>query len=737
MRRRKKIIKPSQPKEKTEKNKEFLGLGLVVFGLLGLGSLYLTGTGIVGRYLAWSLRYLAGKLAFSIPVLIGLGGAASIADKKKLWRQVGYLAFLCWLLGAFLHLLLPANQRIYAHLSVLGREGQAGGFLGGVLGALLWTLFGSWGSHVVLAALFLVGSLQLAQVPLSQFCSRMRIALGVGFGRACSAVANFFLAVWAELQDAVEVFSEQEQEAAAIEDEEPQKEAQGPSKEEEAKAPPAEPPAEKESRKPEPEQKQQRPQEPVLQLSYPLPTPQILPRGGRRPKRVKVGPDMRVGILEETLKNFGVEAKVVEVNQGPVITRYELEPAPGVKVSKIVSLADDLALSLAAQDVRIEAPIPGKARVGIEVPNKEVQSVSFRELIEDPEFNSKPGKLTFVLGRDIGGKPIYADLSKMPHLLIAGATGSGKSVCLNTIIASFLFRTTPQQVRLIMVDPKRVELSCYEGIPHLMGPVVTDPKQAAQILNWAVEEMEERYSKFAKVGVRNMERYNAQLADKPEEQLPYLVVIIDELADLMMVAAPQVEEAICRLAQMARAAGIHLLIATQRPSVDVITGLIKANITSRIAFAVSSQVDSRTILDFAGAERLLGKGDMLFHPTGLPKPLRIQGAYISDQEVEALVSFWLSQGEPQYDQELVEAMEKPAASAGDDEEDELFGEALRLVVEAGTASVSLLQRRLRIGYARAGRLIDQLEAKGFVGPSEGSKPRKVLATAEDLIKWQE
>ena len=548
---------------------------------------------------------------------------------------------MCWLLGAFLHLLLPANQRIYAHLSVLGREGQAGGFLGGVLGALLWTLFGSWGSHVVLAALFLVGSLQLAQVPLSQFCSRMRIALGVGFGRACSAVANFFLAVWAELQDAVEVFSEQEQEAAAIEDEEPQKEAQGPSKEEEAKAPPAEPPAEKESRKPEPEQKQQRPQEPVLQLSYPLPTPQILPRGGRRPKRVKVGPDMRVGILEETLKNFGVEAKVVEVNQGPVITRYELEPAPGVKVSKIVSLADDLALSLAAQDVRIEAPIPGKARVGIEVPNKEVQSVSFRELIEDPEFNSKPGKLTFVLGRDIGGKPIYADLSKMPHLLIAGATGSGKSVCLNTIIASFLFRTTPQQVRLIMVDPKRVELSCYEGIPHLMGPVVTDPKQAAQILNWAVEEMEERYSKFAKVGVRNMERYNAQLADKPEEQLPYLVVIIDELADLMMVAAPQVEEAICRLAQMARAAGIHLLIATQRPSVDVITGLIKANITSRIAFAVSSQVDSQIFLDLQ-EQSAFWEGRHAFHPQA-SKPLRIK-AHISDQEVEALVSFGCPKG---------------------------------------------------------------------------------------------
>lgn len=737
MRRRKKIVKTeAQGKPRAVKRNELLGLSLLVFGLLGLGGLFISGTGLFGRYLSRALRFLTGSLAFCLPLLLILGGLAILTAKKQLRRPIGLLAFLFWLLGAFLHLLLPPNRRIFANVVSLGKEGAAGGVLGGFLGASLWTLFGGWGSFIVLFALFLVGVLELVEVPMVQFFSRLKFIFSLFFGKLVSAVVNFFLGVWDELGEAIEVFSRQEQEAASLEVEplpaeqveparEPVVKETLPQEEEQVEKPPVE------------EERGQKPlSQPLLQLSYPLPTPQVLPRVGKRQRRVRVGPDERVGLLEETLSSFGVEAKVVEVNQGPVITRYELEPAPGVKVSKIVSLADDLALSLAAPDVRIEAPIPGKARVGIEVPNKEVSAVYFRELIEDPEFTKKDGKLVFALGRDIAGVPAYADLSKMPHLLIAGATGSGKSVCLNTIIASLLFRATPQQVRMIMVDPKRVELTCYEGIPHLMGPVVTDPKQAAQILHWAVEEMEERYSKFAALGVRNMERYNQQVAGNPELLMPYLVVIIDELADLMMVAAPQVEEGICRLAQMARAAGIHLLIATQRPSVDVITGLIKANITSRIAFAVSSQVDSRTILDMAGAERLLGKGDMLFHPTGLPKPMRLQGAFISDQEVEALVSYWLQQGEPQYDEELVEAMEKPTGIDEEQEEDELFGEALQLVVEAGSASVSLLQRRLRVGYARAGRIVDQLEAKGLIGPSEGSKPRRVLASAEDLARWQ-
>ncbi len=735
MRRRKKYLKAKPQQNGGEKrNNELIGLAMVVAAVLGLGCLFVPGTGLFGRYFSRILRYLAGNMAFSLPLLMGLGGVAAMTGKRRLWRQIGLLAFLCWLAGAFFHLLLPPRERIFATVSAIGGQGKAGGVLGGGLGAALWTVFGGWGSFIVLAALFLAGSLKLAEVSLSQFFSRVKTIGCLFFSKLYSSLANFALGIWDELCEAIDVFSrEEEQAAAALEQEEPAAQQEPPAGSAKETERPEDEPQTQSAELPKQEQLKA---EPLLHLSYPLPTTQILPRSNKRQRRVKVGPDERVGLLEETLLNFGVEAKVTEVNQGPVITRYELEPAPGVKVSKIVNLADDLALSLAAQDVRIEAPIPGKARVGIEVPNKEVQAVSFRELIEDGEFARQHGKLSFALGRDIAGTPTYADLSKMPHLLIAGATGSGKSVCLNTIIASLLFRATPQEVRMIMVDPKRVELSCYEGIPHLMGPVVTDPKQAAQILHWAVEEMEERYSKFAQLGVRNMERYNAQLSAEPQSQMPYLVVIIDELADLMMVAAPQVEEGICRLAQMARAAGIHLLIATQRPSVDVITGLIKANITSRIAFAVSSQVDSRTILDLAGAERLLGKGDMLFHPTGLPKPVRLQGAYISDQEVEALVSFWRKQGEAQYDQELVEAIEKPPASDDDQQEDELFGEALKLVVEAGSASVSLLQRRLRVGYARAGRLVDQLEAKGLIGPSEGSKPRRVLATAEDLAKWQ-
>lgn len=736
MRRRKGKTK-AQPQTRAVARNELVGLGLIVFSLLGLGGLFLAGTGLFGRYLTGSLRFLAGNLAFSLPLLLGLAGGATLTEKPGAWRKVGLLTFIFLLVGALLHMLLPPNQRLFANVLPLAKAGAAGGLLGGLLGALLWTLFGGWGSYIVLSALFLVGFLELIEVPLTQFFSRLKQVLALFFGKLISSVANFFLGVWDELCEAIAVFSREEQQAAASLEPEASVPPVG-------KGPEAPPlagdihPEVEGSAAPQPakEEKREPREQPRLQLSYPLPSPQVLPRVGKKQRRVRVGPDERVTLLEETLQSFGVEAKVVEVNQGPVITRYELEPAPGVKVSKIVSLADDLALSMAAPDVRIEAPIPGKARVGIEVPNKEVSSVYFRELIDDGEFAKRPGKLVFTLGRDIAGAPTYADLSKMPHLLIAGATGSGKSVCLNTIIASLLFRATPQQVRMIMVDPKRVELSCYEGIPHLMGPVVTDPKQAAQILHWAVEEMEERYSKFAALGVRNMERYNQQVADNPELLMPYLVVIIDELADLMMVAAPQVEEGICRLAQMARAAGIHLLIATQRPSVDVITGLIKANITSRIAFAVSSQVDSRTILDMAGAERLLGKGDMLFHPTGLPKPIRLQGAFISDQEVEALVSFWLQQGEAQYNEEFVEAMEKPTGIEADEQEDELFGDALKLVVEAGSASVSLLQRRLRVGYARAGRIVDQLEAKGLIGPSEGSKPRRVLATAEDLAKWE-
>ena len=437
-------------------------------------------------------------------------------------------------------------------------------------------------------------------------------------------------------------------------------------------------------------------------------------------------------LLEETLKSFGVSAKVNQVSRGPVITRYELQPAPGVKVSRIVSLSDDIALNLAAPGVRIEAPIPGKAAIGIEVPNKNVAPVLIREVLESDSFFNHPSKLAFALGKDIAGKNIIADIAKMPHMLIAGATGSGKSVCINSLIVSILYKATPDEVRLIMIDPKVVELNTYNGIPHLMIPVVTDPKKAAGALNWAVQEMVSRYRKFADKGVRDIGTYNERLSAE-ETRLPQIVVIIDELSDLMMVAPGDVEDAICRLAQMARAAGIHLVIATQRPSVDVITGVIKANIPSRIAFAVSSQTDSRTILDMGGAEKLLGRGDMLFYPSGLNKPIRVQGAFITEKEVESVVTCIKNQNAgPDYNMEVMEETAAEEDGKQDDYEDELLPDAIQVVIDAGQASISMIQRRLRVGYARAARLIDEMEKRGLVSGFDGSKPRNVLISKEEF-----
>lgn len=447
--------------------------------------------------------------------------------------------------------------------------------------------------------------------------------------------------------------------------------------------------------------------------------------------------------LQKTLYSFGVSAKVENVSIGPAITRYELKPAEGVRVSRIANLADDIALNLAAETIRIEAPIPGKHAVGIEVPNAENEIVHLRDIIDTPEFEEHKSKLAFALGKDVGGKEIITDIAKMPHVMIAGATGSGKSVCINTLIASIIYKAKPSEVKLVMVDPKVVELSVYNGIPHLLIPVVTDPRKAAGALAWAVQEMENRYATFAAKGVRDLKGYN-EAVDKKDGigKLPHIVIIIDELADLMMVAKKDVEDAICRLAQKARAAGMHLVIATQRPSVDVITGLIKANIPSRIAFAVSSQVDSRTILDMVGAEKLLGKGDMLFFPTGAPKPTRIQGAFISDGEVEKIVNFLKANGEAKYNEDIIESIENSnktdkeiAEQAEDDDEtDPLLMEAIDVVVETGQASTSFIQRRFKVGYARAGRIIDQMEERGIISGYQGSKPREVLVTKD---RWQE
>ena len=436
-------------------------------------------------------------------------------------------------------------------------------------------------------------------------------------------------------------------------------------------------------------------------------------------------------MLEHVLSDFGITAKVVNATQGPTVTRYEIEPAPGVKVSRIVNLTDDIALNLAAQHIRMEAPIPGKSAIGIEVPNKTTEAVHLRDVLDCSDFKDARGGIPVGLGKDIAGKPVITDLAKMPHLLVAGTTGSGKSVCVNTLISSILFSRKPEEVKLLLIDPKMVELSIYNGIPHLMAPVVTDMKKAAAVLRWAVREMEARYKAFAASGKRDIKSYNET---HPKAAMPLIVLIIDELADLMMTAPDDIEESISRLAQMARAAGIHMVLATQRPSVNVITGSIKANVPSRISFAVGSQIDSRTILDMAGAEKLLGKGDMLFAPIGANKPIRVQGAFISDDEVEKLVEFVKAQREPEYDntvtQEVEKEAEKESSDANDVYRDELLERAVNLVMESGQASVSMLQRRFRIGYTRAARLVDTMEDLKIVGPSMGSKAREILMSPE-------
>lgn len=450
--------------------------------------------------------------------------------------------------------------------------------------------------------------------------------------------------------------------------------------------------------------------------------------------------------LQKTLYSFGVSAKVENVTVGPAITRYELKPAEGVRVSKIANLADDIALNLAAETIRIEAPIPGKQAVGIEVPNKQKEMVGLREVIESEAFKNNDSKLSVALGKDVAGSAVIANIAKMPHVLIAGSTGSGKSVCINTIITSIIYNSKPSEVKLVMVDPKVVELSVYNGIPHLLIPVVTDPKKAAGALAWAVQEMDNRYNLFAEKGVRDLVGYNKAAEHEGVGKLPQIVIIIDELADLMMVAAKEVEESICRLAQKARAAGMHLVIATQRPSVDVITGLIKANVPSRIAFAVSSQVDSRTILDQVGAEKLLGKGDMLYFPSGASKPTRVQGAFVSDEEVEQIVNFVKSNGTAVYSEDILDTIENggrdeqiknlAADQAAEDDTDPFLQDAIDTVVETGQASTSFIQRKFKVGYARAGRIIDQMEERGVISGYQGSKPREVLWTLEKLAEMK-
>lgn len=695
---------------------EIAGLLLISTGILGIFSIYTNAVGILGTLLSKYLRGFSGSLAVIFPVLIILWGLYCLYRRKnpELTPRI---------LGLFIILIMAVLMvHIKFHLSVksmgflerlnksadLGIKGIGGGILGEMGLSLLFGVFGNYGAYILMTTFILIGVILLTGISLSNLMGQMK-------NKVREKNKNINIVTSGQDDDKIKVVNTSEVKSVK----------------------PAVPQAP--MVKPQETTQTAESEEPLIinstdtkSMNYKLPSVSLLKKSTSKHTTFSEKELLNnAQILEKTLESFGVQAKVIQVSCGPTITRFEIQPSPGVKVSKIVSLADDIALSLAAPDVRIEAPIPGKAAIGIEVPNKKVSSVLLRDVIESAEFQTSKSKLSIALGKDIGGNPIVADLTDMPHLLIAGATGSGKSVCINTIISSILYKALPSEVKFLLIDPKVVELTVYNDIPHLLTPVVTDAKKAAYALNWMVTEMERRYQTFAKEGVRDITRFNELNTENP---LSKVVVVIDELADLMMVSPREVEDSICRLAQMARAAGIHLVVATQRPSVDIITGLIKANIPSRISFAVSSQVDSRTILDVSGAEKLLGKGDMLFYPVGASKPTRIQGAFISEEEVEKLVDFVKKQMQPSYEKTLSDFKETQEENK-EQPTDELFKEALSLVIDSGQASISMLQRRLHIGYARAARLIDQMEERGFIGGFEGTKPREILLTKEQFERY--
>lgn len=711
---------------------EISGLLLIALAIFGFLSLYFTeaggfvawkAMGATGSLLARALQGLAGKGRYLLPLLLGAAGAKLMYERggrffsrRVTGVSIGYLAFLVWC-----HLRIVETGALGREVLATGWAGEGGGILGALPALLFNALLGPWGNRIFLVVFFLISLLLVTSFSLTNLVIFLGLKLQSFFRWIHALLINFLyteeeVAAAPSSQGVPVVVNAPERLAAEAE-------ASATSQEDfKLKAVAGGNPKVKtkqELRAPR--------REDFLLPPLELLKPPAVPKNHRSNKEIME----KAKLLESTLENFGVKVQVTQISCGPAVTRYEVHPAPGIKVSRIVSLADDIALSLAAQGVRIEAPIPGKAAVGIEVPNKEVAVVSLREVLETPEFQRTNFRLPVALGKDIAGNPVVADLTKMPHLLIAGATGSGKSVCLNALICSLLFRRQPTELKFMMIDPKMVELTDFNRIPQLIAPVVTNAKKAANALRWMVTEMEKRYAEFAAVGVRDLDRYNYFYArenpPEPEPALPYIVVIIDELADLMFVSPTEVEDAICRLAQMARAAGIHLVVATQRPSVDVITGLIKANIPSRIAFAVSSQTDSRTILDTGGAEKLLGRGDMLFLPVEAAKPVRVQGAYVTDKEVEDIVNFLRKQGKPDYSLEA--RFEKE--SIPEEEDDKLFSEAVRLLLESEQASTSFLQRRLRIGYNRAARLIEMMEERGIISRAEGTKPRRILIGWDD------
>lgn len=727
-----------KPKERSQQFYDRIALVLVLIGLTLLVSLVVPNSGVVGATLRDGLKLLFGNGAFLLPVVLWLAAGALVFGYGKIALPEvigGGALLLLTLLG---WIAKPDAAGNWFEANALK---SSGGYLGAVIGYLLTTALGQ-GRAVVLGVLALLGALMMLNLPLAQLARALVRALQVswrGTATASKAVAAVASSTASKAAEAVKRKAEQrthQRELAA------RAAAATPTTalKSTARKPTEKAHQEVAARIETPRDTRPKPlPTPTASGNYTLPPLSLLKEPPAPPKRNQAEIKEKIAKLEETLQDFGIDANVVEVAHGPTVTRYEIQLAPGIKVNRVVNLADNLAMALAAIAVRVEAPIPGKNAIGVEVPNDHPQMVTLREVMENPEFWNAPSLLTFALGKDVAGTPKYADLTRMPHLLIGGATNSGKSVCLLSLITSLLFRATPRQLRFVMIDPKRVELTLFDGIPHLMCPVVRDVKLAAGALRAVLKEMDRRYDLFANTGVRNIQGYNERVAE--DERLPYVVVIIDELADLMMQAASEVETSIARLAQLARATGIHLVIATQRPSVDVITGTIKANIASRIAFAVSSQVDSRTILDMAGAERLLGRGDMLYLPIDASKPTRIQGCYVSEAEIEAVADFWRAQESPVY---LLNPAEFDLPSSADfdddEEEDELFPAAVRLVVAHGQASTSMLQRRFKIGYGRAARLLDLMERRGIVGPLDGAKPRQVLVTraeAEQMLRQYE
>lgn len=729
--------------------------------------------GFIGALCANVFRLFVGDTFIISAILFALLGVYLLIYGKQppLWHQktlgfaIAYLGILIWLSAFVLHHQAVNNHFLAATWQLLLEDFQkmavttevGGGLIGAALYGVFHFLFAQMGTYLIAVLIVIIGVFVFLDIPFSVVVqSTQRFVHGLfkvggytksGFQKVSEKGKAQVSALKEQTQKAVQNATEQAEETS--ETKEQMVATDGPENAPKQKLEPFKINGPKDLPKPIATQAELTAPEPVADEDehvpdvaelaplnetdddYELPTPALLtqiPASDQSAEYKAIEKNQQV--LKQTFDSFGVDVTVKSASLGPAVTKYEIQPAVGVKVSKIVNLADDLALALAAKDIRIEAPIPGKPYVGIEVPNTTVSTVSFREMIEqEPPHPGKP--LAVPLGKDISGKVIMSDLAKMPHLLIAGSTGSGKSVAINGIITSILMSAKPHEVKLMLIDPKMVELNVYNGVPHLLIPVVTNAKKAAKALNKVVKEMERRYQLFADTGQRNMIEYNQYIQGHNEDgeikgaPLPYIVVIVDELSDLMMVASNEVESAIIRLAQMARAAGIHMIVATQRPSVDVITGLIKANIPSRIAFAVSSGIDSRTILDGSGAEKLLGRGDMLYMPIGMSKPLRVQGAFISSQDVESIVSFIKAQQTVEYDEEMIPTTEQEKQST-EEPEDEYYQEAVELVVKQQTASVSMLQRRFRVGYNRAARLVDEMESRGVIGPSEGSKPRKVL-----------